>query len=55
MYTGRMIDLLMATVQRAEEHVQHDLEIQEQVLQMDPYNTFFFNPVAPATHKPAAA
>jgi hypothetical protein len=51
MYTGRMIDLLMASVQRAEEHAQQDLELQEQVLQHE-YRTYFY-PVAPATQRPA--
>ena len=55
MYTGKLIDLIMASVQRAEEHVQHDLELQEQALHLDPYRAYYFNPVAPATQKPARA
>ena len=54
MYTGRMIDQLMVSVQRAEEHVQHELELQEQVLQMDAYSAYFYS-VVPAAHKPAVA
>ncbi len=54
MYTGRMIDQLMASVQRAEEHVQHDLELRDAVLQFDDYSTMFYE-VAPATQKPAVA
>jgi hypothetical protein len=53
MYTGRMIDLIMASVQRAEEHVQQDLELQEQVLQQE-YSAYFY-PVAPATQRRAVA
>jgi len=55
MYSGTLIDQLMTSVQRAEEHVQRDRELQEQVLHLDPYSAYFFNPVAPATQKPAAA
>jgi len=49
-----MIDQLMASVQRAEEHVQHDLELRDAVLQFDDYSTMFYE-VAPATQKPAVA
>jgi hypothetical protein len=54
MYTGRMIDQLMASVQRAEEHVQRDLEIRDAVLQFDDYSPLFYD-VAPATQKTAVA
>ena len=54
MYTGRMLDLIMASVQRAEEHVQHDLELRDAVLQLDDYSTYFYD-VAPAMQKTAVA
>jgi len=54
MYTGTMIDQIMASVQRAEEHLQRDLEIRDAVLQFDDYSTFFYD-VAPAMQKPAVA
>ena len=54
MYTGRLIDQIMASVQRAEEHVQRDLELRDGVLQFDDYSTYFYD-VAPATQKPAVA
>jgi len=54
MYTGTMIDQIMASVQRAEEHLQRDLEIGDAVLQFDDYSTFFYD-VAPAMQKPAVA
>jgi hypothetical protein len=53
MYTGRMIDLITASVQRAEEHVQQDREFQEQVLQQE-YSAYFHS-VAPATQRRAVA
>ena len=54
MYTGTLIDQLMASVQRAEEHVQLDLELREAVLQFDDYSTYF-QTVAPAMQRPASA
>ena len=54
MYTGTLIDQLMASVQRAEEHVQLDLELREAVLQFDDYSTYF-QTVAPAMQRPAVA
>jgi len=54
MYTGRLIDQIMASVQRAEEHVQRDLELRNAVLQFDDYSTYFYE-VAPGTQKPAVA
>jgi hypothetical protein len=54
MYSGTMIDQIMASVQRAEDHVQRDLELRDAVLQFDDYSTFFYD-VAPATQKPAVA
>ena len=54
MYTGTMIDQILASVQRAEEHVQHDLELRDAMLQFDDYSTFFYD-VAPAMQRPASA
>ena len=54
MYTGTLIDQLLASVERAEEHVQQDLELQNAVLQFDDYSAYFYE-VAPATQKPAVA
>jgi len=52
MYKGTMIDQIMASVQRAEEHVQRDLELRDAVLLFDDYSNYY---VAPATQKPAVA
>jgi len=54
MYKGTMIEQIMASVQRAEEHVQRDLELREAVLLFDDYSTYF-QTVAPAMQKPALA
>ena len=54
MYSGTLIDQIMASVQRAEEHVQRDLELSEAVLLFDDYSTYF-QTVAPAMQKPAVA
>lgn len=54
MYTGTLINQLMASVQRAEEHVQQDLELREAVLQFDDYSNYF-QTVAPAMQRPASA
>jgi hypothetical protein len=42
----------MASVQRAEEHLQQDLELRDAVLLFDDYSTYY---VAPAMQKPAVA
>jgi hypothetical protein len=52
MYTGTLIDQILASVERAEEHVQRDVELRNSVLQFD--STYFYE-VAPATQKPAVA
>ena len=52
MYTGTIIDQIMASVQRAEEHLQQDLELRDAVLLFDDYSTYY---VAPAMQKPAVA
>ena len=52
MYTGTIIDQIMASVQRAEEHVQHELDLREAVLLFDDHTYY---DVAPAMQKPAVA
>jgi hypothetical protein len=52
MYTGTIIDQIMASVQRAEEHLQHDLQLRDAVLLFDDYSAYY---VAPAMQKPAVA
>ena len=52
MYTGTIIDQIMASVQRAEEHLQHDLQLRDAVLLFDDYSAYY---VAPAMQKPAIA
>lgn len=54
MYTGTMIDQLMASVERAEEHLRRDLELREAVLLYDDYSTYF-QTVAPVMQRPASA
>jgi hypothetical protein len=54
MYTGRMMDAIMASVERAEEHVQRDHDLREPVLQFDDYSAFFYD-VAPVMLEPAVA
>jgi hypothetical protein len=54
MYSGTLIDQILASVERAEEHVQHDLELRNAVLTFDDYSAYFYE-VAPATQKPAVA
>jgi hypothetical protein len=54
MYSGTLIDQIMASVQRAEEHVQRDLDLRDAVLQFDDFSTYFYE-VAPAMQKPAVA
>ena len=54
MYSGTLIDQIMASVERAEEHVQCDLDLRDAVLLFDDYSTYF-QTVAPAMQKPAVA
>ena len=54
MYRGTLIDQILASVERAEEHAQQDLELRDAVLLFDDYSTYYYE-VAPATHKPAVA
>jgi hypothetical protein len=54
MYSGTLIDQILASVERAEEHVQRDLDLRDAVLLFDDYSTYF-QTVAPAMQKPAVA